>query len=400
MSHVQLSLLGGSSQIDPGKRYRKARYDFGSGPGEPTEFFAAALLRHIQPGRLVILGTSGSMWDVLLESLVPGDEHHDQLLELIDAAAGDRVVQAQLDELAPRLEAALATEVRLRLIPYGRTLAEQVAILQLMTADLDPGDTVNLDVTHGLRHLPMLAQMSALYLRKARRVTIGGIHYGALDMTRDGVTPVMDLKGLLEIADWVGALHTFDKDGDYGVFADLLEADGLSETETAQLRRSAFLERTSNAYLAQRSLHTFTQSVTPDRFVGAASLFAAELEQRLDWHKKGDLYRWQSTLARQYLQRGDYIRTAIFGYEAFVTRLIEPPEQDGEYTDRERAYKAYENDERGPVALKQDYFMLKNLRNALAHGNRPKDKKIAKIAEDPQRLPAELKRLLDRLLSG
>ena len=48
-------------------------------------------------------------------------------------------------------------------------------------------------------------------------------YYGALDMTRDAVTPVMNLRGLLDIADWTaGQSNLSDKDGDYSVFAPLM----------------------------------------------------------------------------------------------------------------------------------------------------------------------------------
>ncbi len=394
--HTLITFLGRVPKSEGG--YRKTRYHFpdGSETAE-TAFFGWALAQRLRPDRLIILGTSGSMWEYL--SQIPAlaglsDQDH---LALLDATEHKLVDQALLDRVIAARENTIGPELRLEIIPYCRTQAEQVQLLGAMARHVPPDSAVSLDVTHGFRHLPMLALISALHLRMVRRAEIRGFHYGAYDPDT-GEASVFELGGLLHIADWLNALHAFDKDGDYGVFADLLEADGLSETETAQLRRSAFLERTSNAYLAQKSLRTFTQSVTRERFAGAARLFADELEQRLGWHKGGDLYRWQSTLARQYLQRGDYIRATIFGYEAFVTRLIEPSESDWDYLDREQAFKAYENGERGPNVLKEDYFTLKNLRNALAHGNRPKDNRIARIAEDPQRLPAELKRLLNRLL--
>jgi hypothetical protein len=38
---------------------------------------------------------------------------------------------------------------------------------------------------------------------------------------------VLRLGGLLAMLDWVDALAPYDKDGDYGVFAPLLAADGM-----------------------------------------------------------------------------------------------------------------------------------------------------------------------------
>lgn len=397
MSHVQLSLLGGSSQLDPNKRYRTARYDFGAGPVPPTEFFAAALLNQIRPDRLIILGTTGSMWDVLLESLIPGDEHHDLLLELIDAAAQDQITQGQLDTLAPYLASVLATEVRLRLIPYGRTPAEQTAILQRMTQDIAPGDMVSLDVTHGLRHLPMLAQMSALYLRKTHGVTIRGIYYGALDMTRDGVTPVMDLSGLLEIADWVGALHTFDKDSDYSVFQPLL-SDQMGEA-TALLDEAAFFERTNRPGDARGRLRRFRNALAQNPLEGIAGLFESTLRMRTDWVEGEQLYQRQSILARHYLAHGDYLRAAVMGFEAFITRQtrLQGLNNPDRYDIRDQAKQTYEARRPRPRDWNA-YQHLRSLRNRLAHGDRSVSGEVQRDLSEPARLAASLQRLFDELL--
>ncbi len=396
--HTQLSLLGGSSESDPNKRYRSARYDFGAGPVAPTEFFAHALLRHIRPDRLIVLGTPGSMWDVLLESFGLGDAHDKLLLELIDAAASDATDQAQLDRLAPLLAAALDVEVRLRLIPYGRTLAEQIAILRVMAADIAPASDVSLDLTHGLRHLPMLAQMSALYLRKAKNVEIRGIYYGALDLRRDGVTPVMDLKGLLHMADWVGALHSFDKDGDYGVFEPLLR-DDLGDT-AGLLRDAAFYERSSRPGDARGKLRQFRKALATTPPTGIGALFTTTLDQRIGWIDGQDQYHRQRTLAQHYLASADYLRAAIMGFEAFLTRQVRLQQLgDAQNHDiRRQAKDRFEDRCRRGLPICDDYYHLRALRNALAHGDRNNQGSIQAALSSPQKLAADLAGVFERLL--
>ena len=396
MPHVQLSLLGGSSVYERSKRYRSARYDFGNGPGAPAEFFAAALLDHIKPDRLVILGTSGSMWDVLLETLLPGDAHDALLEELIDAASADATSQQQLDRLAAVLAAQLETEIRLRLIPYGRNSAEQIAILRHMADDIEPGSQVSLDVTHGLRHLPMLAQMSALYLRKARQVHIQGIYYGALDLTRNGITPVMDLKGLLSIADWVGALHTFDKDGDYGVFRDLL---GTTLGPSAKaLEEAAFFERIMRPGQARGKLRDFEKSLDRIAADDVASLFEPTLRERIDWCHENHLYQRQRSLARSYLAHGDYLRCAIFAFEAFITRLCQQQgRSNAENPDiRQKIKKEYEEGVRN--AEYKQYILLRSLRNKHAHGDQAIRGDEQRALASPDNLRTALSDCLDSLL--
>jgi CRISPR-associated Csx2 family protein len=403
MTHTLISFLGRGNP-DKGKRYRKATYSFGPDQRQITEFFGLGLVRQIKPDRLMILGTTGSMWDVLLFSLGLGAEHDDALLALTESADADRTTQEELDSLVPVVSERLGLTVILRLIPYGRDLTEQLNILTIMASHLKPGHQASLDVTHGLRHLPMLAQLSALYLRSAVKVDIQGIYYGALDMTQDGLTPVMNLSGLLRIADWVGALHTFDKDGDYGAFADLMEQDGLPGEKANHLRRAAFRERTSNAWEARtdlRNLDVVLESGLP----GVSALFADQLRDRICWYKGQDLQSWQRELALEYLQRGDYIRSTIYAFESFVTSLVDPEqgEQVWNYEDRQKAREEYRDGLRGKQSLKKDYNLLSALRNGLAHGTRSMDeklgKKVERIMSNPESLRDELQRLIKKLLN-
>lgn len=226
MTHTLISFLGRVPKGENG--YRPTRYSFDGEPGEPTAFIGWSLCRRLKPDRLVILGTTGSMWDHLFEKdIALGAEAEDERLALQEATDTKTVTETLLEPLTPLLANRLGCKVRLVLIPYCRNEAEQLELLRIMAAEVNPGEAVYLDVTHGFRHLPMLALLSALHLREVKKAHIAGIWYGAYD-SDTGEAPVYNLAGLLRIADWIGALNTFDKDGDYSVFAELLEADGLS----------------------------------------------------------------------------------------------------------------------------------------------------------------------------
>lgn len=85
-----------------------------------------------------------------------------------------------------------------------------------------------------------------------------------------------------------------------------------------------------------------------------------------------------------------------------MTRLVDRAfgEREDDYKDREKAYTAYECSERGiqQKSFKDDYWLLKNLRNTLAHGNQPKDDRISGLISDEVRLREELQRLIRKLL--
>ncbi|MFZ1640084.1 MAG: TIGR02221 family CRISPR-associated protein [Candidatus Contendobacter sp.] len=401
MTQTLISFLGRVAKSENG--YRPTIYTFDGEPDEPTAFIGWSLRRRLQPDRLVILGTAGSMWDHLFEKdIVLGTEAEDERLALQDATETKTVTEALLEPLTPLLAQRLGCEVRLVVIPYCRTETEQLELLRIMAAEVNPGDRVHLDVTHGFRHLPMLALLSALHLREVKNADISGIWYGAYDPDT-GEAPVYDLAGLLRIADWLGALHTFDKDGDYGVFADLMEQDGVLTHQTNYLRRASFRERTSNAWEARadlRNLDTVLDSGLP----GVSALFADQLRTRIRWHKGQDLLAWQRELAIEYLQRGDYVRAAIFALEGFETSLVDPAKNEelSSFSDREHAVAEYWDGLRGQQTFRDDYIFLNGLRNALAHGTRPKDTKLGRKLErtlsDPKLLQEELRRLIKKLL--
>lgn len=396
MTHTLISFLGKAAQS-----YRKATYDFGDGQRQETAFFGLGLTRHIKPDRLVVLGTTGSMWDVLLISLNLEPHLDEALLELSESAQQDCTSETELNALAPAVGQRLGLPVTLRLIPYGQNIEEQVEILQRIALDIAEGDAVTLDVTHGLRHLPILAQMSALYLRQVKDVEIRGLYYGALDMTRDGLTPVMNLGGLLDIADWTGAVQSFDKDGDYSVFASLMQKQ--SPVAAGLLQKSAFYERTTRPGQARNQLRNLFNELERQPLTGIGLLFAPTLQTRLAWHLEDRLYLRQQALARLYLEHEDFLRAALLGFEAFITRLMQQRGMNNpdNWTQRELAKKQYETLNKGIYPRNEEYenyCLLRDLRNHLAHGNASPQVEIQKALASAETLRHFLDDLFRQLL--
>ena len=404
MSSVLLTFLGRVPKDQNG--YRVTRYDFGDGaPTAPSAFFGWPLQRRLGARRLVIMGTSGSMWDHLFEGDLPfGREGEEARLALVEAVQDMAVTPEHLRPLTPLLAERLGCEVWLEIIPYARDAAEQVELLRLMAAHVAGGDEVHLDVTHGFRHLPMLGVLSALHLRIVRQAQIAGIWYGAYDPDT-GEAPVHNLVGLLSIADWLQALHTYDKDGDYGVIAPLIEAS--SQLAAAHLRQAAFYEKTNNIGQARSALRKFREicaTATTDPLV---NLFVPELLKRTAWVDNNSLSDRQYELAWNHLEHGDYLRAATLGFEAVVTRLVEaaPGMLDPHlYETRETVKKGWEAEMKVPrkdrTAMQQAYLDLREIRNVLAHGSRSPFGPIQKALAAEEKLKATLTKALTLAHSG
>jgi CRISPR-associated Csx2 family protein len=384
MTHTLVTFLGRGRE-DPNTGYRQATYRFPDGSQETTHFFGLALAGHLRPDRLVVLGTPSSMWGALVEHVAAEGEEENARLALIEAEEGRTVDQPLLDRLSSVLRRAVGRDVMPRLIPFGRTDEEQHEILQTIAAVVGDGK-VSFDLTHGFRHLGMVGMLSAFMLERIGKLRVGSLWYGALDMTdrNTGITPVLQLDGLNSIQRWIAALDRFDASGDYGVFAPLLEADSVPGDKARCLEEAAFFERTFNLSDAARKLRTFAE-VVKSPLPGASGLFRARLAERLGWIAEPDLAAQQRALARQYLERADFVRAAEFAWEALVTRECRgyDPYDRGA---REAAQQALDAKFKGSEA----YTTLKYLRNALAHGTPPENDRVRRLLRSSDRLRAAL----------
>ena len=377
-----ISLLG-KSKLDAQTGYRTAKYRFSDGTTREVPFFGLGLMDCIKPAKLILAGTSGSMWDVFFDHQKTGDE---ALLPLIDAVASESVTPDMLAVHEQRLSEKFGIPVQCILISYARDASEQAAVLTRLAEAVQPGENIVLDITHGFRHLPMLALVAARYLTHVRRVSVKDVYYGALEMTQDGQTPVLNLGGMLQMLDWVEALAVYDKSGDYGVFSGLLQADGMQPARAQMLAQAAYFERSNNPVQARQNLMGAFNPVQAHQGT-LGRLFSEPLARNIEWIRHGDRADWELALADRYLARKDYLRAATYLFEGFVSRAVR--QQSGDITrfdDREAARKLAQQD-------LPDAKRLARLRNALAHGVRPSDPEIKRLLQDEQTLAQELRRL-------
>ena len=377
--------------------YRNTAYRFANGETVSTAYFGMALAEQTGCQHVRILGTTGSMWDALILDQFDTTGQESAWEDLAQAVASNRVSQTQLDALATQLSQNTARQYELKLIPYGLDDAEQIDILRALTEGL-PDDPIILDVTHGFRHLPMLALLAIFYLRAARQQNLEAIYYGAYEhKDSNNITPVVRLDGMLKLYEWIRALENFNKDGDYGSFAGLLTAENLPGQHFAE---AAFLERIANASLGGQKLTSAIQKLdeTP-QLSPAGELFRPLLKDRTTWHKAGSRAARERQLALDYLARRDYLRAAQFGYEARVSAATYGDPND--FATRKDADNELTQDSKDQAAESPANFRtLKNLRNALAHGVMDADPtgKMSKFIKRITAREAELQQWLTKAL--
>ena len=376
MARTLITFIGRGRKT--GNGYQRTNYIFADNRHYTTPYFGLALLqdlaREAQIDHFVVLGTAASIWDGLLGDELDDNELWLELGEKVEAEAVDESMLAAAEPVVTEKLAQknLASRVSLRIIPFGRDTAEQVAILEKLAMLVEPGDILNIDVTHGFRSLPMLGLVSALFLKQIKQITFEGLYYGAWEMQdENGYSPAVELSGLIRIADWLAAISAFKASGDYGYFAPLLQDDSIA----GKLSQAGFLERTLNIGQARKLLKSARKSFSVmtgnDSVFG---LFAKQLDEFTSWCEEQSFAKRQLAAARNGLRAGDYTRAAALAIEALITSRIARGNDVHNYDNRQQARDNLNENCKGQVGRNEfvdTYMELRDIRNALAHGLAP-----------------------------
>lgn len=362
--------------------YRTARYRFSDMEvSDPTTFFGLALYRHLQKngadiGKIVVLGTRGSMWDALLDIHpdILGDDANAPLLELYEAVDGEGVSDEMLEKLSCAVGSALGVSVSCLAIPYGKDGVEQIDILSCVRRATEGSDTAFLDVTHGLRHLPMMTLVSAFLVgHDAHPIRTAGVYYGALEMKGSADSaPVVKLDGLLAVEEWIEAMTVFKTSGNVSRLANI---PGLDAELSRLLNEYQFFEQMNNVSQSRKCAKKIQQLL--DSLPPEGKMFKDELYRMFDWANGENYARRQYDQARNAFDNGDYLRAVLLLNESVITSEIHSGTGGIlKYEIREEARK------RLGKSRDNAWMLLTNLRNTLAHGSST----TGGIAADIQRM--------------
>lgn len=325
-----ISFLG---KTEANRGYRLAKYRFECGDPIETTFFGVAVLlqqraRHKPaasetPTRWIIIGTPTSGWDQLekcVAQLAPdsADAAHEWGVSVSEQlATGAPVSPAHLRAFESQFSATLNIEVLLCAVENNAD-----AIFDALHANLASNSRVVLDVTHGLRAMPMHALLALGALRWLGNIEIKDILYGNFEQKHpDGACPAQSLKGSARLARFTPALAQLNLMDDVGHIGGLFEKDNpelcsrLVETQ----RLESLMQFPKSAVARGQALEQldFKTDSAIDRT--CASAVKAALT-RLKFESGAEGLRARAKAA---LDRGDFMRALAFAKEALVMKVIE-----------------------------------------------------------------------------
>ena len=371
------------------RAYRRTTYRFPDGQEIETTSFGMALsrwfaVRSMQPqifDRILWLGTAQSAWGSLLQSKL-GDEAIGQpvFIELYETREAS---QDQLNRLGEALTEASGQRHECRLISPCGNSSEQADFVSVLCKELNPGDRVVLDLTHGLRNQSLLLAQSALMLEGAFGVRIDGMFYGALELKPDMASPApaVELTGVLQQARLAQALSAFWVSGDLRVLA--REVPGAARPELQGCLEALGHSLATNDFprVQSQAREALGLLALPwaHELLGALWIPVQKAVQQASASYLADS---QIRVAEGHLGRKDYLRAAIVATEAVISDHCERTGRDKtNYQERMLAQRELPND--------NTWNDLEYIRNHIAHGFGG-FAGIPEIVRNPQALEASL----------
>ena len=245
MAKVLLSFLGtglpnndkkGSATRD----YKDAKYKIGDNLYE-TSFVSTAIAHHHSIDKIILIGTAHSMWEEVYRFFYERNHSGDEKLEnneeafsiyeSIDAHCHHTNYNSPLTlPYKEEIEKEMGGGSKIILINYGINevqIKENSRIILKVEELIDPKDELIVDITHSFRSIPIYVMNLLVYLQNVstKKIRIPHIYYGMNEVRRemDDISPVVDLKSMLELQDWIIGAYSMKEFGNSYKIADLLK---------------------------------------------------------------------------------------------------------------------------------------------------------------------------------
>lgn len=217
---IFISFLGGSV-------YHPCKYTKGSYTSEPMIYIQKATLEYLMSKET---WEDGSKVYILLTEGAEKANWVDNGVNLYNGQQKEQIgLQTELNNMHGSFDI-----IPIKNIPEGKDEGDIWKLFKRMyeEIELEPGDDLYLDVTHGFRYLPMLMLSFSKYVEFLKQVHIKSVTYGNFESTLE-VKPIMDFLPIVSLQDWTYAAGQFV---DNGIVKNLVE---LSEKELNPILRDA-----------------------------------------------------------------------------------------------------------------------------------------------------------------
>jgi len=384
MAKILISSLGTGQRADG--NYSKAKYEIDKEIYETT-FIADALNRHLDFDTIFLVGTRKSIWDEAY--MVFGGEDEEYLDGLYE-----RKEQGEVDALfLEQFKETTAIGLEPIIVKYGLDndeLWDNFTEYLKIANRIEDGDELYLDITHSFRSLALMSFVMTQFAHTIsnKNFKIKGVFYGMFEYKWDnnGITPIVDIKILLEIQEWIKAIDAIKNYSDFNPLIQLLDENKI-EKEV----QNTFINLNNTISLANiASIRQFIKTASKkirsiensdNKIVKLLAPEILRLVDDLDKERDSD---FQFNLAKWFYTNKNYVLAYIALYEAIITKSCELSKYDISNHDlREDAKRSLGDDKYGKYFYTKYDDSISQIRNAIVHQS---ENRKNLVASDIQKL--------------
>lgn len=379
---VLISFLG-TGPVEKGanrREYRTANYHIGDKEYTRT-FVADALTEHYGIDTVFMIGTVKSMWEELYRIFCAkrkveiDEDYYAELGTISETASSESKLMLPGIE---KIEEVLGKGSRIVLINYGLNEEEinnNISAILSLEKDLKNGDELYVDITHSFRSLPLLVMNTLIYLQNVsgKSIKIKSISYGMLDVNHEiGYVPVVDLKKVLEVNDWIVGAFSFSEYGNAYKIAHLLQ--DIDKDAAKRLTDFSNAGNINNMLALQNSTQQL-QGIKFDKLPPIAQMTVGPVVKEYinTIGKCKSTSKFQYKLAKWHRDKHNYYAAYLTLAEAIVSYVCERCLLNE--TDKAARDDAKDIIKQNPEfrSLYSIYSKVKHIRNHLAHAREIKE---------------------------
>lgn len=430
MARVLISPIGTGRMVSD-REYRTAKYKFDDNDRiYETPFVSAALAEYLKVDKIIFIGTSKSMWEEIYRYFAKNAEKDiddDYWLKIAELSNNSRY-NKKLVNKEDLVTAMISVDKYLKIInskatggslpliiDYGlneEELWKNFSEFMKLTEILDDGDEIYLDITHSFRSIPlfMYLMMEFMQILANKKIMLKGLFYGMLEASGDiGYAPIVNLKPLFEISQWIRGTHDFVNYGNGYIISELLEKNKSKSKDMEEMRKKIknISDLVNINYLVdlQKQIQALNKLI--DSEYENAIAYVLPLIKDFTSRFKDIEYgsEFQLELSRWYFENKKYGHGYICLVESVLTKLCEVYELDiTDFDNREKVKKKILSNRRHQREIKDlknladKYFSINDIRNRIAHASFYSDNKYSFSNDINQAMSnyQDIKKLLER----
>jgi len=378
MAKILISSLGTGSKREGA--YLKAKYNIDNKVYE-TSFIADALNRHLDFNKIFLIGTKRSIWDEAYMAF--GGEDEEYIEELYEKKELGKVDENLLEKFTKTLPYGLEVKI----VKYGLNedeLWENFTEFLTIVEQIEKNDELYLDITHSFRSLSLMSFVMTQFAQTIsdKNFKIKGVFYGMFEYQgeNNGITPIVDIKILFEIQEWIKAIDAIKNYSDFNLLVNLLDENSIEKDV-----QNTFISLNNNISLANiASIRQFIKTASKkiktinsseNKIVKLLAPEILKLVEELDQDKDSD---FQYNLAQWFYKNKNYALAYIALYEAIITKSCELLSYDIEdHKKREEAKRSIGDDKYGKFFYTKYNDSISVIRNSIVHQSSDRKSKVA-----------------------